>query len=121
MGNKFLPSLALLLVVSTQTSALCCCPPLLLCSCSAKKEIKAKQQQLWPACLTPFIGKIICAAPVHTSYFDAMSNDEGSNNHDAESALMGEGEDLDCEEAFSVLNLPNCVPFGNACNEFGFH
>ena len=55
--------------------------------------------------LDPFIGKIICAAPARTSYIDAMSDNEGSNNHDAESALMGEGKDLDCDEAFSSLNL----------------
>ena len=59
--------------------------------------------------LDPVIGKIICAAPMptRTSYFDAMSNNKGSND---ESATVGEG-DLDCDEASSTafFNLPDLL------------
>ena len=53
--------------------------------------------------LVSVIGKIICAAPSRgcTSYFDAMSDIEGSN--DGQVTPMGEG-DSDCHEAFSTFN-----------------
>ena len=59
--------------------------------------------------LDPVIGKIICAAPAptHTYYFDAMSDNEGTND---ESAPVG-GGDSECDESSSTafFNLPDLL------------
>ena len=57
--------------------------------------------------LDPIIGKIICISRVHLSQFDAMINNDGSNNDEAGS-LTFDG-DSDGGAAVSIHNLPQLL------------